>query len=196
MAQTYTDVQLDALREVANIGSSTAATALSSLVGIPVDVSTPAAHAMPLVEAIAQAGPGEMVVTTIVIPITGDLDALVLMVMPPATEEAACRLVGVDAGSEVGMSALMEVGNILGASYLGALSTLTALALEPAPPEAVRDMLQAVLASALLVDVHDDQVLVLESMLSVAGQECTPIFLFVPTRGSVDDILERLRVFA
>jgi hypothetical protein len=57
-------------------------------------------------------------------------------------------------------------------------------------------MLQAVLASALLVDVHDDQVLVLESMLSVAGQECTPIFLFVPTRGSVDDILERLRVFA
>jgi chemotaxis protein CheC len=196
MAPAYTEVQLDALREVANIGSSTAATALSSLVGIPVDVSTPQARAMPLVEAIEHAGPGEMIVTAVVVPVSGDLDALVLLVMPPATELAACRLVGVEAGTQVGNSALMEIGNILGASYLGALSTLTGLALEPAPPERVRDMLRAVLVSAVLVEVSDDQVIVLESTLSIAEQECTPTFLLVPTRGSVEDILERLRVAA
>jgi chemotaxis protein CheC len=191
---TYTDLQLDALREVANIGSSTAATALSALIGIPVDVSTPAAHAMPLADAIERAGPGEMVVTTVIVPVVGDLEALVLMVMTPSTEAAACRLVGVDSGSEVGNSALMEIGNILGASYLGALATLTGLALEPEPPERVRDMLRAVLTSAVLVEVQDDQVLVLESTLVVAAQECSPTFLLVPTKGSVDDILIRLRV--
>jgi chemotaxis protein CheC len=191
---TYSDVQLDALREVANIGSSRAATALSALIGMPVDVSTPSANAMPLVDAIERAGPGEMVVTTVVIPVKGALDALVLMVMQPATEEAACRLVGVEVDTDVGRSALVEMGNILGASYLGALSTLTGLDLEPEPPERVRDMLRAVLTSALLIEAHDDQVLVLESTLAVAGEECTPTFLFVPRRGNVDDILERLRV--
>jgi chemotaxis protein CheC len=194
MTQAYNEMQLDALREVANIGSSTAATALSSLIGIPVEVSTPAAHAMPLADAIERAGPGEMIVTIVAVPVTGDLDALVLMVMQPPTEEAACRLLGVEQDSEVGLSALVEMGNILGASYLGALATLTGLALEPAPPERVRDMLSAVLQSALLIESSDDQVIVLESTLAVAGQECSPTFLFVPLRGSVDDILMRLRV--
>jgi hypothetical protein len=58
----------------------------------------------------------------------------------------------------------------------------------------VRDMLAAALASALMIDAHEEHVLVLESNLSVAGHECSPTFLFVPTRGSVEDILERLRV--
>jgi chemotaxis protein CheC len=190
----YNDVQLDALREVSNIGSSTAATALSSLIGIPVDVSTPSAHAMPLAEAIERAGPGEMIVTIVVVPVTGDLDALVLMVMQPSTEDAACELLGVERDTDVGRSALVEMGNILGASYLGALATLTRLALEPEPPERVHDMLRAVLESALLIDSGTDQVIVLESTLEVAGQECSPTFLFVPMRGSVDDILQRLRV--
>ncbi len=194
MPETYSDVELDALREVANIGSSTAATALSSLIGMPVDVSTPRAHAMTLSQAIEQAGPGEMIVTTVVVPVTGDLDALVLMVMRPASEEAACRLLGVVADSDVGRSALVEMGNILAASYLGALSTLTGLVLDPAPPERVRDMLHAVLTSALLTEASTDQVIVLESTLTVAGEECSPTFLFVPMRGSVNDILVRLRV--
>jgi len=151
---------------------------------------------MPLAKAVEQAGPGEMIVTTILVPVVGDLEALVLMVMTPATEEAACRLVGVEPGTEVGDSALMEIGNILGASYLGALSTLTGLTLDPEPPERVRDMLRAVLTSAVLAQIEDEQVLVLESSLTVAGEECAPTFLLVPTTGSVHDILVRLRVAA
>ena len=196
MTATYSDAQLDALREVANIGSSTAATALSSMTGISVTVSTPHARAMALADAIEYAGPGESVVTTILIPVVGDLDAIVLMVLQPETETAACRLLGVEKDSEVGVSALLELGNILGASYLGALVTLTALRLEPTPPEMVRDMLAATLASALLIDVREEIVFVLESTLSIASQECSPMFLFVPTRGSVDDILKRLHLTA
>jgi len=194
MTATYSDLQLDALREVSNIGSSTAATALSAMIGVPVEVSTPTARAMPLVDAIDEAGPGESIVTTILIPVVGDLDAIVLMVLQRDTETAACELLGVEERGEVGDSALLELGNILGASYLGALVTLTGLRLEPTPPEMVRDMLAAALTSALLIDVRDETVLVLESTLSIASQRCSPTFLFVPTRGSVEDILKRLQV--
>jgi len=196
MTATYSEAQLDALREVANIGSSTAATALSSMIGIPVEVSTPTARAMALDEAIEHAGPGEAIVTSILIPVVGDLDAIVLMVLRSETAEAACRLMRVEYASEVGDSALIELGNILGASYLGALVTLTGLQLEPTPPEMVRDMLAAALTSALLIDVHEEIVFVLESTLTIAPEQCSPSFLFVPTRGSVDDILDRLRVAA
>ena len=37
----YTDLQLDALRELANIGSGTASTALSSMLGRSVDITVP-----------------------------------------------------------------------------------------------------------------------------------------------------------
>jgi chemotaxis protein CheC len=193
-ADRYTDAELDALREVANIGSSTAATAMSSLIGVPVDVSTPSARAMQLTDAIERAGPAEMIVTTVVVPVTGDLEALVLMVLAQHTEEAACRLIGVERDSDLARSALVELGNILAASYLGALSTLTGLSLEPSPPEGVRDMLRAVLSSALLRGDGDGDVLILESTLSVAVVECSPTFLFVPHGGSVEEIIERLRV--
>jgi len=42
----YTDLQLDALRELANIGSGTAGTALSSLLGSPIELSVPSASAV------------------------------------------------------------------------------------------------------------------------------------------------------
>ena len=41
----YSEMQLDALRELANIGSGTAATALSSLLDRPVDLHVPKASA-------------------------------------------------------------------------------------------------------------------------------------------------------
>jgi chemotaxis protein CheC len=154
------------------------------------------ALALPIPAAIDHAGPGEMVVTTVVTPVTGDLHALVILVMQPRTVDVACRLLGVEAHSEVGRSALAELGNILSASYLGGLSTLTGLALDSSPPEVVSDMLAAVLTSALLMDFDDEQVILLESTLSVADDECSPTFLFVPTRGGVGEILGRLGVAA
>ncbi|MGA2469437.1 MAG: chemotaxis protein CheC [Solirubrobacteraceae bacterium] len=192
MASIYTEVELDALREVANIGSSTAATALSRLIGMPVEVSTPVAHALGLADAIEEAGPGELIVTMVILPVSGDVEALVLLVLRPKSEATACRLVGVEADTDVGRSALAEIGNILGSSYLGALATLTGLKLETSPPEVVKDMLGAVLASLLVANGDDEQVLLLESSLSVADQECTPSFLFVPTKGCVGDILARI----
>ena len=48
MTPHYTDMQLDALRELANIGSGNAGTSLSAMLGHQVDISVPAASALPL----------------------------------------------------------------------------------------------------------------------------------------------------
>jgi chemotaxis protein CheC len=54
---TYlSEAQLDALRELANIGSGTAATALSQMIGREVRLSVPRALTLPLADAVDACG--------------------------------------------------------------------------------------------------------------------------------------------
>ena len=60
-----TDMQLDALRELANISSGTAATSLSQMLGREVDLNVPKAFALPLADAVDAAGDPAQEVTGI-----------------------------------------------------------------------------------------------------------------------------------
>ena len=146
----YSELQLDALRELANIGSGNAATALSGLLGRSIDVSVPNALALPLADAVDAAGPAEAIVTGVVLPVYGDLDAIVLLLFTPEDADELTGLLGCEPGSEVALSALGEIGNILGSSYIGALGSMVGLMLEPRPPATATDMLGAIVASVLL----------------------------------------------
>lgn len=193
MAPEYTDIQLDALRELANIGSGNAGTALASFIGRPVDISVPAATVLGVADAIAVAGPPERDVTAVVLPIFGDMDAIVLLIFGEQDAVLACRLLGVEPGSGFASSAVGEIGNILGASYVGALAQMTGLELEPAPPSVVHDVLSAVVASVVSVGAADaDVALVLESSLTVEDEACQLGFVLIPSRGGVDELLKRL----
>ena len=84
----YTELQLDALRELANIGSGTASTALSSMLGRSVDISVPNAQALPFAEAVDAAGPAEQDITGIVLGIVGEMHGIVLLLVPTADSDA------------------------------------------------------------------------------------------------------------
>jgi chemotaxis protein CheC len=193
--KTYTDLQLDALRELANIGSGTAATALSTMLGRTIDVSVPSAMALPLNEAVEAVGDPESIVTAVVLPIFGDLDAMVVLLFKPDDAAVVCSLLGVEVDSEWGLSALCEIGNILGSSYVGALGSMTGLEMEPRPPEAAQDSLGALVASVLSINAAESSIaLLLDSDLLVEGEECSFSFMLVPTADGVDDLLVRLGV--
>jgi chemotaxis protein CheC len=193
--KTYTDLQLDALRELANIGSGTAATALSTMLGRTIDVSVPSAMALPLNEAVEAVGDPEALVTAVVLPIFGDLEAMVVLLFKPEDAATVCGLLGVEADSEWGLSALCEIGNILGSSYVGALGSMTGLEMEPRPPEAAQDALGALVATVLSINAADSSIaLLLDSDLLVEGEECSFSFMLVPTADGVDDLLVRLGV--
>jgi chemotaxis protein CheC len=190
---SFSDLQLDALGELANIGSGTAAGALSSMLGRPVDVTVPNALALALADAVDAAGPADTPVTAVALPVLGELDATVLMLFSETDARVLCELFGVEPGSELGVSALCEVGNILGASYLGALGETTGLALEPGPPQSASDMLGAVVSSVLAAgSASAGHALVLDSSLVVEGTDCSLSFMLVPSTISVHELFERL----
>jgi chemotaxis protein CheC len=188
VTENYSDVQLDALRELANIGSGTAATALSSMLGRPIDVSVPSALALPLADAVEAAGAPEATVTGVILPVFGDLDAIVLLLFSPDSAATICRLLGVEADSEVGQSAIGEIANII-----GALGMMTGLELEPKPPQQATDMLAAIVSTVLAARAESTELaLLLDSDLVVEGEECSFSFMLVPTEAGVAELLGRL----
>jgi len=189
----FNDLQLDALRELANIGSGTASTALSTMLGRAVDISVPTAQALPFADAVEAIGPAEKLVTGVVIGVSGDMQGTVLLLLGDGDAATLCGLLGVDPEDEMAASALGEIGNIVGASYINALGAMTGLEMEPEPPQSATDMLGAIVASVLAGSATGaDIALVLDSDLQVEGEDCSISFLLVPSAGGVQELLTRL----
>jgi chemotaxis protein CheC len=189
----YTELQLDALRELANIASGNAATSLSQMLGRGVELSVPRVLALPLADAVDACGDPDEDITSVVIPLDGDIHGVVLLLISLEGAATLCSLLGVEAGTEIGNSALQEIGNVLGTSCLNALASMTGLDLEPQPPHLTVDMLGAVVSSlALSQTASTELVLVLDSELDVEDEPCSISFVLLPTDGSVTDLLAPL----
>jgi chemotaxis protein CheC len=190
---SLSETQLDALRELANIASGTAATALSQMLAREVEINVPRALALPPADAVDECGDPEQHVAGVVVPIQGDIDGIVLLLIPYEQAESLCNMLGVEAHTEVGDSALREIGNILATSYLSGLGAMTGMELEPSPPLLHTDMLAAIVSSLLVgaAGTHD-LALVLDSELDVSGDPCSISFLLLPTSGQISDLLTPL----
>lgn len=154
--RALTAAQLDALREVANIGAGHAATALSTMTGQAIMINVPTITLARLDEVPGHVVPEpDAMVAVVLLQMLGDLTGRALLVFP---EPTACRLAELmlqrPRGSSPSLarleqSALEECGNILSGAYLNALADFMHLLLLPSPPTLVVDTADAVLASAV-----------------------------------------------
>jgi chemotaxis protein CheC len=187
------DLQLDALRELANIASGTAASALSRMLDREIELSVPRALVLGLADAVDACGDPERTVATVMLDVQGDIEGTVLLLIGAQESRRLCALLGVE--SAQAESALREIGNILGTSYLNGLAAVTGLALEPAAPELRLDMLGAIVSSLLARSAGAaDQAFLLESELEVAAEPCAISFLLLPNSGGIESLLAPLRL--
>ncbi|MGC9220627.1 MAG: chemotaxis protein CheC [Solirubrobacteraceae bacterium] len=193
MTLRYTEIQLDALRELANIASGTAATSLSQLLGHEVGLSVPNVVALDLADAVDAAGdPGETV-TGVALGFQGDTTGVMLLLLRRDAAAMLCAMLDVEPGSEVGDSALGEVGNILGAGYLTAIGAMTGVGMEPSTPFVQTDLLGAIVASLLAQTAGSEESgLLINTRLDITDESCTITFLLLPEEGGVHDLLAPL----
>jgi chemotaxis protein CheC len=190
----FDDLQQSALREVANIGSGHAATALSQLLGRPVEIGYSEALLTVLAEAIDRIGAPMSRSALVDTPIQAD-GGNVLLVFPDDTGEQLCQLLGTSLADELGRTALQEVGNILATSYLNAIVEMTGMTLEPEPPTVEIDLLGHLLSqSGASGGNPTDPTVLMRSQLTVESSTAKFSFLFVPRIGSVETLLDRLGV--
>jgi chemotaxis protein CheC len=190
----FTAMQQSALAEIANLGSGHAATALSGLLGRPVDVGYSEATLTVLARAIDEVGAPMNRSALVDTPIQGD-EGNVILIFPEESAAELCGLLGTSIEDETGRSALQEVGNILSASYLNAIVEMTGLALEPDPPTVEVDLLGQMIASSAAASGNpSDPTVFMRSYLTVEGSTTTFSFLFVPRLRSVEKLLDALGV--
>jgi len=189
---------LDLLREVSNIGMGHAATALSQMIGETVLLRVPKVTLADIADVPTLLGGAETVVAGITLQLLGDVRGNMLLVFP---EESARRLVGRLLGSEddgialseIGISTLKEVGNILASAYLTALGGVLHRVMIPSIPQFAFDMAGAVVDYVLIeLSESGDTALLVETEFHGFGDLAETInghFFLLPDPASLEVIL-------
>jgi chemotaxis protein CheC len=171
-------MHLDAIREIGNIGAGNAATALSSLLGCPVDIDVPKAELVSIYELDSYYDDPDSSYTA-VFASSDNENAFNFMLL--LKEDAVSKLVGLLVSKQFGMemdaaamppemldSALGEIGNILLGSFLNSLNSLLGVTSGITMPSVTHDMLASVLSIvSAMFGQYGDVALVTKSNLNV-----------------------------
>lgn len=175
-----TDMHLDVLKEIGNIGAAHAATSLSQLLGRKIDMHVPNVRLVSFDDMFEMAGGSEKIVAGIYLRIEGDLSGSMFFVLPiESANHFIQRLIGDESFDfnqnpipEMGVSAMQELGNILSGSYLSALSDFTGLNIYPTVPSLSVDMVGAIVSFGLIeVSQYSDEVIVINTKLQEEDED-------------------------
>lgn len=197
MQNQYSNMQLDALKEVSNIGVGNAATSLSRLIGHKIDITVPAVNVVEFNKMLEESG--EKLVAGIVVRVIGDIPGNILIIFE---EKGARKIIEMLTGqieeepSEMGISVLCEIGNILSASYMNSITKFTDLAAIPSVPAVSYDMMGAILATSFMeAGQFDEYILDIETVfLKNDNDDFGAHFYYIPVPGSIEKILNKIGI--
>ncbi len=199
-------VHLDVLREIGNIGAGNAATSLSVMIQKKVDMKVPEVRIMDIGDVPGILGGEENVVTGIYFGMGGAIAGNIMVLMDLQSAKILTSiLMGKEPGlieaedeislDEMDRSALQEIGNILSASYITSLASLTNLRIDLSPPSLCVDMAGAILSvPAIQFGEISDHVLLIENRLFDGLNEVTANFFLIPDESSFETLLQALGV--
>lgn len=196
-------MELDVLTEVGNIGSGNATTALSQMLGIPLDIDVPAVRILDFQTAIDYAGGAEEVVAGVLVPLRGDIEGMMLFLLEKElTNIIISTFFGME-GVELSQitaemaSALTETGNILSGSYVNAIAELAQAYIEVEAPMMTIDMLGAIMSvPAGAFGEMSDKLLYIDNLLKIEGRNIKSKMMLLPTIESLNNILRKLGVIS
>ncbi|NMB19314.1 MAG: CheY-P-specific phosphatase CheC [Firmicutes bacterium] len=178
------DAKLDFLKELANIGTGHATTALSQMLsGRLFQLVVPDAQMLPFDQAADYVGGLEQVIVGIFVVVSGDVRGHMAFLLPVDSALVLVRLLTEDDSGEINelaRSALQELGNIMITSYLNALAKMTTLLMAPSVPGVAVDMAGAVWQSILAGAEVTDEVTVIRTEFFADGEAIEGHILFLP----------------
>ncbi len=196
-----TDRQLDLLKEIGNIGTGNAATALSTLTNKKVEISVPDAQVVPVSKLLFVFPDPEEIVVGIRMSVSGDVKMDILLILDRSMAKSIINdLLGnpcedITQIDELTSSALKEIGNIMCGSYITALAEFTQMYLDPTPPELTVDMLAAIVAEAVLerYQEYEDEVVLVETQITVENVKSITSYMFlIPGKECLEKVFSKV----
>jgi chemotaxis protein CheC len=199
----FGDFQMDVLREIGNIGAGHAATALSKLIQREVDMKVPQVNIIPFDEIADFVGGAEALVLTVFLRVEGDCPGNMFFIVDlPSARNLLRQLLGLHENtsddeplSEMELSAMQEIGNILTGSYLSSLADFTKLNLQPSVPALAIDMAGAILSYGLIeLGNSGDYALTIDTAFFEGNEEVEGHFFLIPDPDSLEKLFLALGV--
>lgn len=193
MSQEYFDV----LRELGNIGAGNATTALAQMLQCKVDMAVPKVGLLEFKEVGAAMGGEEQIMAGIYLGVEGDITGSIMFLLEKDSARfLVSKMMGMqeegEEFSEMELSALKEVGNIITGAYLNSLSTITNLKIYPTIPDMTIDMAGAIMSvPAIQFGEVGDRMLLIQTQffdeVAIDGY-----FILIPDLESYGKILSAL----
>lgn len=196
--ENISDTYMDVLRELGNIGAGNAMTALSQMLGCKVDMRVPQIKLLEFKDVGALMGGEEQIMVGVFLGVEGDITGSMMFLMERKSAKHLINklMMGMasedDSFTEMELSAMNEVGNIITGAYLNSLALITNMKIQPTPPELTVDMAGAILSvPAIEFGVMGDNILLIQSQF-FDEVEIDGYFILIPDLDSYAKILGSL----
>ena len=193
------EIQLDALKEIGNIGSGNAATALSSMLEKEVQIAVPKIKVLDYSTVCDALGGPEQLLVGILFGISGDITGMIMFLLH---KEFAHMVLSLLTGSEfdgqnelqdMDKSAVQEVGNIMAASYINAMAAMTDLKIDLSIPTMNVDMAGALLSVPAIYYANiSDQIILIEDEFGNENSGASSHILLIPEVDGLKKIMDSL----
>ena len=194
------DMQLDVLREIGNIGAGNAATALATILDERVEISLPQVRITDFDTAVNALGGAETMTVGVLVNFSGEASGMIMLLLNIEDAKGVMSiLVQEDEDGEDGqlsdmkLSAIKEIGNILGSSYINSISTLTGLRINVSIPYIAIDMAGALMSVPIIeFGSVGDKVMFIEECFSAEENKLTSNIIMFAEIETLKIIMERL----
>ncbi|MBR1672807.1 MAG: chemotaxis protein CheC [Fretibacterium sp.] len=204
---SFNSLQLDAIREVGNIGTGNAATALSQLLSCMIDMDVPKVKLVSIYDLAQHYGEPDQQVAAVFVRSLGGFDCSLIFIQD---EEDARMMVELllkqqfgdympqDIPQELSDSALSEVGNIILSSFLNAINILLGSQHQISVPGVAHDMLSSILdVVASIFGQMGEMALMVNTELRIGGTDDSTIsgnIVMIPDPDALEVLLRKLKV--
>ena len=193
------EMHVSVLSEIGNIGCGNAATALSRMLDMPVDMSTPEVGIANYNEAFEKLGGPETVMVGLLLSLKSDMSGMLMFLMPGDT---ACEIINMMAYTELkdyteidemGFSAISEMANIMSAAFANAVANMAGMVIDISPPSYAIDMLGALLSlPAAYYAKIGDLFMYIKNELVISGKKMPANILLLPEVDSLNKLMVAL----
>ena len=192
------DMQIDVLQEIGNIGAGNAATALSMLLNEKVSISLPKIRLTDFDTAINALGGTEAMTVGVLVNYSGEANGIIMFLLDMEDAKSITNILMQGQGeeddlSELKLSAIQEIGNILGSSYINSISALTGLSIRISVPYTAIDMAGALMSVPIIEfgAIGDKVMFIEENFFSDTHSLISHIILFAEI-DTLKTMMERL----
>ncbi|ASR40558.1 chemotaxis protein CheC [Ligilactobacillus agilis] len=194
----YSEIELDGLKEIVNVGGGNAATSISQMINSRVDMDVPEVEVMAYDELYQKIIADDVEMHAVLSKIVGDIDgALLFVIADESGQKIAKMMLGSDdnPSNEIIASAVTELTNILFNSFLRAIGDMLQIQLIASLPISRYDFFGAIISSAYMAfDHYDEQILVIHNEFTYNNESLDASLFLIPGEGVLDKIFKALGI--